>query len=69
MNLVTITAIDRNSSETTTKTFGYKTLEELKNEITEWESELPYTKYELMTMTMGISSEIEELLDELEVTF
>jgi hypothetical protein len=74
MDLITIQAADRNSSETTSRTFsttfqGSENPTMLKAMVEEWEKELPYTKYELVTPDFieDYSDEIKEVLEELEV--
>lgn len=75
LDLITITAIDRHSSETTSRTFSttFKGEENefmLKSMISSWESELPYTRYELVTQDFveDYSQEVQDVLDELEVS-
>jgi hypothetical protein len=71
MDLLTITAIDRDSSDTTSRTFSTENVVTFKNSVEEFESELPYRKYELMTEELieDYGIEIVGVLDELEVTF
>ena len=75
LDLITITAIDRHSSDTTSRTFSttFKGEENefmLKGMISSWESELPYTRYELVTQEIieDYSQEVQDVLDELEVS-
>lgn len=75
LDFVTITAIDKHSSDTTSRTFStkFKGVENeimLKNMIEAWESELPYSRYELLTQEdiEDYSQEIQNVLDELEVS-
>ncbi len=74
MDLITITAIDKNSSDNTSRTFsttfqGTENEHMLKAMIQEWEKELPYTKYGLVTPDFieDYSEEIQEVLEELEI--
>jgi len=69
MNLITITVIDRDSSETRTKTFSTESPEQFKDAVQEWEMELPFRRYEIMSDDMDeFSKEIVDVLDELEIT-
>ncbi len=74
MDLITITAVDKNSSDTQSRTFsttfkGRENEHMLKAMIQEWEKELSYTKYELVTQDFieDYSDEVQEVLEELEV--
>ena len=71
MNLLTITAIDRNSSDTMSRTFHTDSIHHLKKNVVEFENELPFSKYELTTMELmdEYPNEVVEVLDELEVTY
>lgn len=73
---ITITAIDRHSSDSMSRTFSttFKGVENeimLKHMIEEWEKELPYRRYELVTQDFieDYSEEILNVLDELEVSY
>jgi hypothetical protein len=76
ITFITITAIDRDSSNTMTRTFS-TTFQGVENEImlrsmiVEWEKEIPYRRYELMTQDFieDYSEEILNVLEELEITF
>jgi len=74
MDLITIQAVDKNSSDTQSRTFsttfqGSENTTMLKAMVENWEKELPYTKYELVTPDFieDYSDEIQEVLEELEV--
>lgn len=71
MNLLTVVAIDRDSSDTMSRTFSTNSVESFKKSIMEFESELPYRRYELMTdeMIEEYSNEIRLALVELEITY
>ena len=73
MNLLTITAIDRDSSDTMSRTFNSDSIHHFKKNVKEWENEIPYRKYELTTSEFiedyPNSEELKFMLDELEVTF
>ena len=71
MNLLTITAIDKHSSDTMGRTFSTDPISNLKFAIEEWESELPFHRYELVCNELmdDYPDEVAELLEELEVTF
>ena len=70
MNLITIIAIDRNSSDSMSRTFSINSIPQLKTDIEKFESELPYRKYELMCdeLMEDYNENVIELLDELDVT-
>ena len=72
---ITITAIDKNSSDTMSRSFSttFKGNENefmLKSMINEWEKEILYRRYELVTQDFieDYSNNIQEVLDELEVS-
>jgi hypothetical protein len=67
--LITILAIDHNSSETTSRTFNVN--DKLKVNIQAWEAELKYSKYEFECQEImdEYPDSVKETLDELEVTF
>ena len=67
--MITIIAIDRNSSDTMSRTFNTENLESFSNSVLEWENELPYRKYELITDELIENNELEDVLDILDVTF
>ena len=74
MDLITITAVDKNSSDTQSRTFsttfqGNESPTMLKAMIENWEKELPYYRYELVTPDFieDYSEEVQEVLEELEV--
>ena len=67
MELLTITAIDKHSSDMTGRTFNAG--DGLKEAIEEWEKELPYRRYELMCDDFVEDASILEILDDLEITF
>jgi len=71
MNLLTITAIDHHSSDTMSRTFSTESISNFKKAVEEFEKELPYSRYELMTdeLMEDYSDELIEVLDELEVTY
>jgi hypothetical protein len=68
IDMITITAIDRNSSDTTSRTFNTENLESMSNSILQWEKELPYRRYELTTDELIEDDKLEEVLDMLEIT-
>ena len=65
---ITITAIDKHSSDTMSRSFA--TIYKLKSMINEWEKEIPYRRYELVAQDFieDYSNNIQEVLDELEVS-
>ena len=72
---ITITAVDKHSSDTMSRTFSttFKGNENefiLKSMINEWEKEIPYRRYELVTQDFieDYSNNIQEVLDALEVS-
>mgnify|MGYP000944110880 CR=1 FL=1 len=75
IEFITITAVDKNSSDTMSRSFSitFKGKENefmLKSMVKEWEEEIPYRRYELVTQDYieDYSNNIQEVLDELEVT-
>lgn len=70
MDLLTITAIDRDSSDTMSRTFSTNSVESFKKSVKDFEKDLPYRKYELMCdeLMEEYSKDIVNALDELEVT-
>jgi hypothetical protein len=70
-NLITINAIDRDSSGGEFKTFSTLDVETFRSQLEEWESELIYRKYYLTTQedTDECSDEIVEILDEFQVEY
>ena len=75
MDFISVTAIDKNSSDTMSRNFSttFKGEENefmLKAMITEWEKEIPYRRYELITQDDidDYSEDIQVVLDELEIT-
>jgi len=68
-NLLTITAIDRHSSDTISRTFSTECPQEFKKAVEDFERELPFMRYELTTPELieDYSQEIVNILDELEV--
>jgi hypothetical protein len=73
---VSVTAIDQGgSSDTMSRNFsttfqGTENEHMLKSMVTEWEKEIPYRRYHLVTSDdiEEFSEEIQEVLEELEVT-
>ena len=72
--LITITAISKDSSDTMSRTFstthnGIENEILLKAMIVEWQKEIPYMRYYLMTDEdlSDYSTEILQVLDELEI--
>jgi len=67
MDLLTITAIDKHSSDTMSRTFSTDDVKKFKNAVEKFEKELPYSRYELMTDELidDYSQEIINVLDEL----
>ncbi len=65
---ITITAVDKHSSDTMSRSFS--TIFKLKSMINEWEKEIPYRRYELVAQDFieDYSTNIQEVLDELEVS-
>ena len=70
MDLLTITAIDRDSSDTMSRTFSTNSVESFKKSVKDFEKDLPYRKHELMCdeLMEEYSKDIVNALDELEVT-
>lgn len=70
-NLITITAIDKHSSDTMSRTFNTQSATELKKAIQEFEKDLPYMRYELTTDEDmdDYPQEVIDILDEQEVTY
>jgi len=70
MNLLTVTAIDKHSSDTTNRTFSTENPQNFKESVLEWEKELSYRRYELVTSEFldDYSEEIGVILDELEIS-
>lgn len=69
---ITITAVDRHSSDSTSRSFTVHSAELLKAMIEDWEkTTVPYSRYELMTQDFEeeFEQEVLDVLDELEVTF
>lgn len=71
MDLLTITAIDRDSSDTMSRTFSTDSASKFKESVKEFEKELPYRKYELICgeLIEEYSQDIINVLSELEVTY
>ena len=72
MDIITITAVDMHSSDSMSRSFLTEKPEEFKKAIEEFEEELPYSRYELMSEALlegDCSEEIEAILDELEIEF
>ena len=74
-DFVQVTAVDRNSSDTMGRNFSttFQDVESptmLKAMVTEWEKEIPYRRYELVTEDCleEFSEEIQDVLDELEIS-
>ena len=70
-SVITITAVDMHSSDSTTRTFTVEPITTLKNSIMEWEKELPYHRYELSTQDFieGYLNDVINIIDELEVDY
>ena len=75
IEFITISAIDKHSSDTISRSFSttFKGIENehmLKSMILEWEKEIPFRRYELITQDFldDYSLEIQNVLTELEVT-
>lgn len=75
LEFVTVTAVDGKSSDTMSRSFsttfqGVENEFMLKSMIEEWEKEIPYRRYELVTPDSidEFSEEIQEVLEELEIT-
>jgi len=75
IEFITITAIDKHSSDTMSRSFSttFKGSENefmLKSMVVEWKKEISYRRYELVTQDFieDYSNNIQEVLDELEVT-
>ena len=70
MKLLTITAIDKNSSDTRGRTFLAEDPESFKASVEEFEQELPFRKYELVTPELleNYDQAILDVLDEPEVS-
>ncbi len=71
MNLLTLSAIDMHSSEQYIRTFSTNDALTFKQDVENFEKELPFRRYELMCneLISDYSDEIIEVLDELEVTY
>ena len=71
MDLLTITAIDQHSSSTSGRTFSTDNADEFKKSVQEFEKELPYKRYELVTEEFieEYDDQIVKILDELEVQY
>ena len=70
-NLITINAIDRDSSGGEFKTFSTLNAETFRSQLEEWESELIYRKYYLTTQedVDDYSDEVVGILDEFDVEY
>lgn len=68
MNLITITAIDMHSSDSMSRTLS---VENLKKGIKDFEKDITYSRYELMTEELieEYSEEVINTLDELDVDY
>jgi len=66
--IITITAIDKRSTDTMSRSF--MTNESFKDMVLEWEREVPYGRYELVTQDYmsDYDQETQDALDELEVS-
>lgn len=71
MNIITITAVDRNSSDTMSRSFETNGFTPLKYLVEGWEETIPYRKYELMTPDFieDYEQEVVDTLEELEVNY
>jgi len=71
MDLFTITAIDMHSSDTMSRTFSTDSVIQFKDSVIEFEDDLPYRRYELVTdeFVDDYPKEIIEVLDDHEVTY
>lgn len=73
MNLITIIACDRDSSDTMSRTFHTDSMVHFKKNVEAFENGLPFRKYELIADEMFISEdhseELIETLNELDITF
>ena len=71
MEFITITAVDQHSSDTMSRTFNTKSINDMKESIKEFETELPYRRYELMSdeLMEDYNDDIINVLDELEVNY
>jgi len=69
MEFISITAIDKHSSDTAGRTFPTKDSKVLKSLIEAWETELSFNKYELVCneLSNDYSTEVLGVLEELEV--
>jgi hypothetical protein len=71
MNIITIIAVDRDSSDTMSRSFSTNNEHLLKAMVEKWEEEtIGYRKYYLTTSDCidDFSEEVQEILDELEIT-
>lgn len=68
--IITITAVDRNSSDSMTRHFDCENEYLLKSMVIEWEKEIPYGKYGLVTQDdiEEFTEEVQEVIDELEIS-
>lgn len=71
MDLLTIIAIDKDSSDTKSRTFSTDSVELFEKAIEEFEEELSFRKYELICDEFmdEYPAEIVKVLDKLEVTY
>ena len=67
--MLTIMAIDKNSSDIMSRTFETNNLKTFKENVSMWESEIPFRRYFLEVDDIVEGKELEEVLDELEITF
>jgi len=67
---ITVTAIDKHSSDTTSRSFMVANEFLFKSMVEEWQKEIPYRRYELVTQDDidEYTDEVKQVLDELEIT-
>jgi len=67
---ITVTAVDKHSSDSTSRSFTIRNEHLLKEAIEDWENELSYRRYELTTQDDidDYPVEIQTVLNELEIT-
>ena len=67
---ITVTAIDKNTSDMMSRSFTISNEFLLKIMIEEWEKEIPYRRYNLITLDFieDYTKEVQNVLDELEIT-
>jgi len=67
---ISITAVDKHSSDSMSRSFTISNEHLLRSAVEEWEKEIPFGRYELVTQDdiEEYTKEVQDVLDELEVT-